>query len=419
MMSKQNVPELRFPEFSGAFKEYSLDDLVKVIDCLHSTAPISSENTNYKMIRTGNVRNGNLIVSTMDSVKKKVYEKWSSKGYLEPKDIILTREAPMGEVAIIPQNSNYKFFLGQRCLQLKVRDNFIDSEYMYLLLQGKKFEKYIRPLKFSGSTVSNIRIPELKSFKFLIPELNEQVKVKEILLKLNRLIELEEKKLELLEEQKKGYMQKIFSQELRFKDENGNDYPEWEEKNLEDMGVTYTGLSGKTKENFGVGDAQFITYKNVFDYLFADVRGIQQVEIKEDEKQSSVRKNDILFTTSSETPEEVGMASIWSYETSNTYLNSFCFGYRLEDYEVSAEFLAISLRQEYMRRKITLLGQGSTRFNLSKREVMKLSVFIPCLQEQFKITDLYKKMMYRIDMKKEKINSLKRRKEGLLQNLFI
>ncbi|MFP3359948.1 restriction endonuclease subunit S, partial [Planococcus sp. SIMBA_143] len=96
----------------------------------------------YKMIRTGNVRNGNLIVSTMDSVEKKVYEKWSSKGYLEPKDIILTREAPMGEVAIIPQNSNYKFFLGQRCLQLKVRDNFIDSEYMYLLLQGKKFEKY-------------------------------------------------------------------------------------------------------------------------------------------------------------------------------------------------------------------------------------------------------------------------------------
>ena len=91
------------------------------------------------------------------------------------------------------------------------------------------------------------------------------------------------------------------------------------------MGSTFTGLSGKTKEDFGHGDAKFITYMNVFSNPIADLQMTETVEI--DSKQNCVKAGDVFFTTSSETPEEVGMSCVMPENADNTYLNSFCFGY--------------------------------------------------------------------------------------------
>lgn len=92
------------------------------------------------------------------------------------------------------------------------------------------------------------------------------------------------------------------------------------------MGSTFTGLTGKTKEDFGHGDAQFITYMNVFSNPVANLEMTEAVEI--DAKQNRVKKGDVFFTTSSETPEEVGMSCVMPENKDNIYLNSFCFGYR-------------------------------------------------------------------------------------------
>lgn len=205
-----NVPKLRFKEFDGEYNKYKIEEMVTVTDCKHDTAPVEAEQTIYKMIRTGNVRNGNLLVKTMDSVSEDTFHKWSLRGYLESNDIILTREAPMGEVAIIPDTSEYKFFLGQRCLQLKTNIDLVNSMYIYFLFQGERFQKYIRPLKFSGSTVSNIRIPELKSFEFEVPVIEEQIKIGTFLELINKKIQLQQQKIDLLQEQKKGFLQKMF-----------------------------------------------------------------------------------------------------------------------------------------------------------------------------------------------------------------
>lgn len=101
---------------------------------------------------------------------------------------------------------------------------------------------------------------------------------------------------------------------------------DWEERKLRDVGDTFTGLTGKTKEDFGHGSAKFVTYVNVFQNPIATLDQLDAVEI--DEKQNQVQKGDVFFTTSSETPEEVGMSSVWTYDTKNVYLNSFTFGYR-------------------------------------------------------------------------------------------
>jgi len=127
---------------------------------------------------------------------------------------------------------------------------------------------------------------------------------------------------------------------------------------------------------------------------------------------------DILFTTSSETPEEVGMSSVWMYEKENVYLNSFCFGFRPieEHYPL---YLAYLLRSPYMRKKFTILAQGISRYNISKNKVLELTISLPSISEQTKIGDTLKHLDDIITLQQRKLDQLKNTKQVLLQNMFI
>lgn len=138
-------------------------------------------------------------------------------------------------------------------------------------------------------------------------------------------------------------------------------------------------MSGKTKEDFGHGEARFVPYTNVFDNPITDANRLEAVEI--DIKQNEVRRGDALFTVSSETPEEVGMSSVWLSDQRNVYLNSFCFGYR-QDGSFDPNYLAYMLRSANVRADLTLLAQGISRFNISKNKVMELEVPCPTIDEQ-------------------------------------
>ena len=124
---------------------------------------------------------------------------------------------------------------------------------------------------------------------------------------------------------------------------------------------------------------------NIFSNPIANVDTTEPIEI--DKKQNEVQYGDIFFTTSSETPEEVGMSSIWLDNSENTYLNSFCFGYRpflrLDPY-----YMGFMLRSNTFRNKITILAQGISRYNISKTKVMDLSILMPKNEEQEKIGKL-------------------------------
>lgn len=109
-----------------------------------------------------------------------------------------------------------------------------------------------------------------------------------------------------------------------------------EHKALGEIGQFYGGLSGKSKEDFSEGNAKFITYMNVFSNLSLNIDVDDKVKISENEGQNTIRYGDILFTGSSETPDECGMSSVLATETDELlYLNSFCFGLRLNDKKYS------------------------------------------------------------------------------------
>lgn len=128
---------------------------------------------------------------------------------------------------------------------------------------------------------------------------------------------------------------------------------------------------------------------NVFSNPISDLQLTEKIEI--DDKQTSIKYGDVFFTTSSETPEEVGMSSVWLGKSENTYLNSFCFGFRLNQ-ELNPYFLAYLLRSETFRKKIVILAQGISRYNISKKKVMELTITYPKSKEQKEIGSFLRKI---------------------------
>lgn len=270
----------------------------------------------------------------------------------------------------------------------------------------------------AGSQHFNIGQDSLSKIVIPLPSITEQQKISFFLSLLDKRITKQRELVESLKSYKRGALSKLFPQ-------NGETTPQyrfagftdvWEQYKLGDIGETYTGLFGKTKEDFGHGNAKFVTYLNVFSNPIADSTMTEAVEI--DKKQNGVKYGDIFFTTSSETPDEVGMSSVWLENSDNTYLNSFCFGYRLNT-EINRFYIAYMLRSETVRKNIIFLAQGISRYNISKNKMMEISIPFPTLDEQQKIGDYFLNLDRLITLHQRKLNEFETVKAGLLQQLFI
>lgn len=163
---------------------------------------------------------------------------------------------------------------------------------------------------------------------------------------------------------------------------------------LGEVGKFYGGLSGKSKNDFVDGNAKFITYMNVYSNpsLAVDVK--DKVVIKEGERQNTIQYGDILFTGSSETPDECGMSSVLTtYVEEDLYLNSFCFGYRFDDLtDINPHFLKHLFRSASLRKAIAKTANGVTRFNVSKKLFAEIEIPLPPIEIQNRIVEVLDKM---------------------------
>ena len=197
---------------------------------------------------------------------------------------------------------------------------------------------------------------------------------------------------------------------------------EWKNTSLGKIGKTFNGLTGKSGSDFGQG-FPYITYKSIFDNSKIDISRVEYVEItdveRKKETQNKVQYGDVFFTTSSETPDEVGMSSVLLDEIKDCYLNSFCFGYRLNSLSKTVpEYMRFYLRSQTIRKKMFVLAQGSTRFNISKSEVMGMSINIPEIEEQRKIANLLTLLDDRIATQNKIIERLETLIKGLRNEIF-
>ena len=189
----------------------------------------------------------------------------------------------------------------------------------------------------------------------------------------------------------------------------------WEHRKLGEVGSTYTGLSGKSKIDFGHGEGRYVTYMNVFTNAVSSPKMVEPIEI--DAKQNEVKAGDVFFTTSSETPEEVGMSSVMLENSPNTYLNSFCFGYRTIE-KFDNYYLAYMLRSDSVRENIVFLAQGISRYNISKNKVMEIEVPIPQMAEQRLLGEFFCNLDNLIALHQCKLLKLKNLKKAMLEKMF-
>lgn len=153
---------------------------------------------------------------------------------------------------------------------------------------------------------------------------------------------------------------------------------------LRDIGSTYGGLSGKTKTDFGCGDAFYVTFLEVINNTRLRGRHLERVRVAKGEQQNRIMRGDLLFNGSSETPEELALSSIVEFNPEvSTFLNSFCFGFRLRpDAPVEAAYLAYFFRSSAGRSLIASLAQGATRYNIAKTKFLDIELALPTVERQ-------------------------------------
>ena len=158
-------------------------------------------------------------------------------------------------------------------------------------------------------------------------------------------------------------------------------------KTLGELGHFYGGITGKSKKDFVDGNAVFISYKNVYQNPALDIHPSDRVKISEEENQRTLKLGDIIFTGSSETPDECGFSSVITEQpTEPLYLNSFCFFFRLDNPEILIpDFAKHLFRSDNLRYQIRKTANGVTRFNVSKDKMSRVKVPLPALPVQREI----------------------------------
>ena len=399
---------LRFPDFEHNWKSKKLKDLSN-IQRGASPRPITAkkwyDNENKKV---GWVRIGDVTSSSKYLTKTEDYfsEEGVKKSRFLPKgSLIMSICATIGKPIVTGMDTCiHDGFVGFSELK-NINKEFL---YYYLNILEPKFIS----LSQTGSQ-ANLNSDLVRNAEIGVPSIQEQEKIVNFISAIDKKHNILNKNLETQLSFKRYLMQQIFTQKLRF-----DKTSEWETFALNDIGKTYNGLSGLSKDNFEKGNSKYITYKSIFDNNILKSDFTENVDLN-NKSQNEVKKGDLFFTGSSETPEEVGMVSVLSSTVEDCYLNSFCFGFRLNNnYDVNPLFLAYYLRSPIMRNKIMILAQGSTRFNLSKKEILKLKVEIPSISEQQQIIDLFQNVDNKINEISIQTDNFNKFKKGLLQQMF-
>ena len=253
--------------------------------------------------------------------------------------------------------------------------------------------------------------------KIAFPSTAEQETIAKIITQCNKVIEL--KKQLIAEEcnQKKWLMQNLLNPDsgVRLEGFEG----EWKNFKLSKIGSTYGGLMGKSAEDFGEGKP-YIPYLNIFSNYIIKDDGYDYVAIYEGDKQNKVKYGDVLFTTSSETPDEVGMSAVYLGNEKELYLNSFSFGYRLTNFnDLLPEFAACFFSCQRIKKLMYNLAQGATRYNLSKTELMKQNILIPpTIDEQTAIANIISNADRKIELLEQELEQWQKKKHSLMQLLL-
>lgn len=273
-------------------------------------------------------------------------------------------------------------------------------------------EAIVKSCTYTTRALTNGNV--LSRIEILVPPVDEQSEIVTALVNIDSLIhnyeQLISKKVAIAQETAR----RLLTQERRLP---GFEEP-WISHVVGDIGFFYSGLTGKTKHDFGVGGSRYIPFLNVLNNTAIDVNDLQPVDVAPDEGQNAVRNGDLFFNTSSEIPEEVGMCAVLLDDVPNTYLNSFCFGFRLKVDNINPLFLSYLFNSIVGRRVMRVLAQGATRYNLSKEVFSATRVELPMVDEQNAIINVLTDTQDEISEIMAILDKYKQIRQGMMRELL-
>ena len=411
---KLNVPNLRFPEFQGEWKKCKVSDLLD----FYSTNSLSWDKLEYGTTNIQNLHYGLIHVGlpTMVDIDKdnlpNIIDGNVPKNYelCKEGDIVFADASEdTNEVAKAVEYYNLngkKVVCGLHTIHGRDNKNKTVVGYKGYAFSSMSFHHQIRRIA-QGTKIYSINSKNFSECYVGIPSKDEQQKIADLLRLIDERIATQNKIIDKLQSLIKGLNDTLYAQHC---DEVMTSFAE--------LGTSYSGLSGKSAHDFGSGKP-FITYLNVYSNNVINEKGFQYVTIKDGEKQNVVECGDVLFTLSSETPEEVGIGSVYLGKE-KVYLNSFCFGIHITNTEVAFPlFLSYYVSSTAFRKFIYPYAQGSTRFNLCKADFEKASIKLPTLENQKRIYSILSHIDNKIITERQVLDLYNSQKQYLLRQMFI
>ena len=302
-------------------------------------------------------------------------------------------------------NDEKNLLLNQRCGLIRTKG---DPYFLSCLLKTYAFlNQFFESATGGTGNQANVSTKAMEMFSVNTPSLKEQKKIGVLMALLDERIATQNKIIDKLQSLIKGLNDFLYTQ-----------YGGEVLTSFAELGTSYSGLSGKSAQDFGSGKP-FITYLNVYSNNVIKENDFQYVAIKDDEKQNVVKYGDALLTLSSETPEEVGIGSVYLGKE-KVYLNSFCFGIHITNTEVAfPPYLSYYVSLTAFRKFIYPYAQGSTRFNLCKADFEKASIKLPTLENQKRIYSILSHIDNKIITERQMLDLYNSQKQYLLRQMFI
>jgi type I restriction enzyme, S subunit len=380
-------PRLRFSEFSGEWEEKTLGTISQLTDGVHFTPSYVEDGIPFWSVETISSK------AKPKFITPEAHKEAIRRCKPEKNDILLTRIGTLGKVMLIDWNEEFSIYVS---LALIKKSSFFESSFMNFYLQTPYYKKELNKKSLSNTIVK-------------ISSIQEQTKIANFLTLVEQKISLQEQKLNLEIEFKKGLIQKIFSQQLRFKDENGDDYEEWEEVKLGNISSIVTGTTPLTKvKEYYDGEYLWVTPSDIKGdvYINETNKKLSKLGL---EKSRFVPKGSVLVTCIA----SIGKNTIITRDGScNQQINAI-----LPSKSHSSEFIyyLMCINTNLLKEHC---GKGTMEM-LNKEVFSNISFNLPTLPEQTKIANLLTLQDKKISLHQQKLSLLNQYKKGLLQQMFV
>ena len=399
---EKKVPQLRFPEFTGDWEQRKLREIVDYSNGVGHEDYVLPEGK-YELITLKSINSeGKLVCS-----EKYINEEFETlkQGTLI---MMLSEQAKgiLGMTTIIPCNNRY--ILNQRVAALSLHNNVCGS---FLTKAVNNKQAYFEQMG-AGTKVQNISKRHVENCSIEIPKYDEQQKIGTYFDNIDHLITLHQRKLEKIKELKKGVMQKLFSQEVRFKADDGSDFPEWEEKKLGEVADIYDGVH-QTPEYVSSG-VKFVSVENI-ESIYSTNKYITQKAFERDYKNNIPKKWDILMTRIG----DVGRVALIDDDEQLAYYVSLALIRVSSDFV--PQFFVQALRSDFFQAELwrNMLHTAYPK-KINKQDIGKCKVKFPVsIAEQQKIADCLSSLDEVIEKQKATLSAWEELKKGLLQQMFV